>query len=121
AQAILTGNQPMALRLEITSAMITSETMETAVRDGFKQSAANQLPALQPRIEQLIAIFRQPINKGDLYDFVYRPQNLVVLKNGQTAGTISGADFKQAFYGIWLGAKPVQGNLKNQLLGIGGS
>ncbi|HPE61653.1 MAG: chalcone isomerase family protein [Thiothrix sp.] len=119
ANAILAANQPMALRMQITSGMITSENMEEAVREGFQKSAPNQ-PQLQQRIEQLIAVFRQPIKDGDLYDFIYRPQNLIILKNGRQAATIAGADFKQAFYGIWLGARPAQGSLKSALLGQGG-
>lgn len=117
ANALMAANQPLALRMEITSGMINSETMEEAVRDGFKKSAGANQAALQPRIEQLIAVFKQPIKEGDIYDFVYRPQNLSIIKNGKPSGTIQGADFKQAFFGIWLGASPVQANLKSALLG----
>ena len=117
ANAILTINQPMAMRLEITSSMITSENMEEAVREGFQKSAGAGAAALQPRIDQLIAVFKQPIKEGDIYDFVYRPQNLLIIKNGQNAATIAGADFKQAFYGIWLGTNPAQASLKAALLG----
>lgn len=117
ADAIIAANQPMALRLEITSAMITSETMSSAVQDGFALSAGSNLAALQARIDQLIKIFSAKINEGDIYDFVYRPQQTLIIKNGQNAGAISGADFKQALYAIWLGKQPVQASLKQQLLG----
>lgn len=117
AKALLSGRFPLALRMEITSALITSETMESAVRDGFKLSAGNQLAKLQPRIEQLIGIFKEKINKGDVYDFIYRPQNVIIQKNGKNSGIIPGADFMQAFYAIWLGDKPVQADLKEKLLG----
>lgn len=115
AATILSADQPMAIRLEITSGMITSEKMEEAVREGFKKSTAD--PAIQPRIEQLITVFKAEIKEGDLYDFVYKPTNVVILKNGKQAATIAGNDFKQAFYGIWLGANPVQASLKKALLG----
>lgn len=117
ATALLSGRFPMALRMEITSALITSETMETAVRDGFKLSAADKLPALQPRIDQLISIFKEKIEKGDVYDFIYRPQNVIVQKNGKNAGIIPGADFMQGLFGIWIGDKPAQADLKDKLLG----
>lgn len=117
ANAVVIGDKPMALRLEITSGMITSETMTSAVQDGFALSAGDNMPALKGRIDQLITIFKQKINEGDIYDFVYQPQKTLILKNGQNIGAISGADFKQALYAIWLGDKPVQPNLKNQLLG----
>ena len=117
AAAILAPAQPLALRMEITSSMITSANMEEAVREGFQKSAGDKLEALKPKMEQLIGVFKQPIKEGDVYDFVYRPQNVIIVKNGANAGTIAGADFKQAFFGIWLGASPVQANLKNALLG----
>ncbi len=117
ANAIINSPQPAAIRLEITSGMITSETMIDAVKDGFKLSAGDKLPTLQGRINQLINIFKQKINEGDVYDFVYQPPRTLIIKNGKNAGAISGADFKQALYAIWLGAKPVQADLKNKLLG----
>ena len=117
ANALLDAKAPLALRMEITSSMITSENMEEAVREGFQKSAGANLNALQPKIENLIKVFKEPIKEGDIYDFVYKPQNTIIIKNGRNAGTIAGADFKQALFGIWLGAKPVQANLKNALLG----
>lgn len=115
AAAILAAEKPMAMRLEVTSSMITSEKMEEAVRAGFKQSSND--PSLQSRIDQLIEVFKQPIKQGDVYDFVYRPGILTIIKNGKTAPNIAGSDFKQAFFGIWLGNKPVQASLKKALLG----
>lgn len=115
AAAILAAEKPMAMRLEILSSLITSEKMEEAVRDGFKQSSSD--PNLQARIEQLIKVFKEPIKQGDIYDFVYRPGTLTIIKNGKNAASIPGADFKQAFFGIWLGNRPVQTSLKTALLG----
>jgi len=115
AAAILAGTQPMALRMQITSGMITSPKMEAAVRDGFTKSAADTAP-LQERIEQLIAVFKEPIKQGDVYDFVYTPQNTIIVKNGQNAATIAGTDFANALFAIWIGAKPAQATLKSALL-----
>lgn len=115
ATAILADDQPSAVRLEITSSMITSTTMEDAVREGFKYSDPD--PALQSRIEKFIAVFKNEIKEGDVYDFVYKPTNMSIIKNGKAAATIAGHDFKQALYGIWIGNRPVQASLKKALLG----
>ena len=115
AAAILAADTPSAVRLEITSSMITSEKMEEAVREGFKKSTSD--PAIQPRIEQLIGVFKEEIKEGDVYDFVYKPANVMILKNGKQSARIAGNDFKQAFFGIWLGENPVQASLKKALLG----
>lgn len=116
AAALLAGQQAMALRMEITSGMITSEKMESAVRDGFAQSVTDTEP-LQARIEQLIEAFKEPIAEGDVYDFIYQAQNTLVVKNGISAASIEGADFANALFGIWIGSKPVQASLKSALLG----
>lgn len=116
AKAILASEDPSAMRLEITSSMITSENMEEAVREGFQKSSADA-EALKPRIDQLIEVFKEEIKDGDVYDFVYQATSLDIIKNGKKAATIDGADFKQAFFGIWLGDKPVQASLRQALLG----
>lgn len=113
--AILASEQPMAMRLEITSSMITSEKMEEAVREGFQRSTTD--PAIQPRIEQFITVFKETIKEGDIYDFLSWSGDTLIFKNGKHADVIAGADFRQALFGIWLGADPVQASLKSELLG----
>jgi hypothetical protein len=41
-----------------------------------------------------------------------------VSKNGTTLGTIENKEFSAALFGIWLGDKPVQQDLKDKLLGL---
>jgi hypothetical protein len=38
-------------------------------------------------------------------------------KNGTLQGTIEGMDFKKALFGIWLGNKPADDDLKAAMLG----
>ena len=38
-------------------------------------------------------------------------------KNGVKKGTIEGLDFKKALFGIWLGNKPADDDLKDGMLG----
>lgn len=116
ANAILSADEPMAMRLVITSSMITGDKMEKAVREGFRKSSAN-LAAIQDRIETLITVFKTGIKSGDVYDFVYLPSSVAVLKNNSPAVSIQGLDFKHAFFGIWLGNNPAQASLKKSLLG----
>jgi hypothetical protein len=44
-------------------------------------------------------------------------QGTSVSIGGTAKGTIAGADFMRALWGIWLGDKPVDGSLKDGLLG----
>ena len=42
---------------------------------------------------------------------------VIVNKNGKLLTTIRGLEFKKALFGIWLGEKPADKNLKKGMLG----
>jgi hypothetical protein len=44
-------------------------------------------------------------------------EGVVVYKNGSKKGSIDGYDFKRALFGIWLGDKPADDDLKAGMLG----
>jgi hypothetical protein len=115
---IITADQPMAIRLVITSSMITSSKMEKAVREGFANATAGHLSHLQGRIDRFIDVFHTPVNPGDIYLMIYQPGSGVeIRKNGETSSMVEGLDFKQALFGIWLAETPAQESLKQELLG----
>jgi hypothetical protein len=67
------------------------------------------------RLEQMIP----DLHEGDSIAFTYLPQgrgSLVLQVNGRERGRIEGADFAQAFFGIWLNEPPNK-DLKRGLLG----
>lgn len=118
AEKIITGDEPMAIRLHIISSLITSEKMEAATREGFVNATGGATAPLADRMESFIAVFREKINKEDAYEFVYAPgAGTKISKNGKLKTTIQGLDFKKALFGIWLCAKPAQQSLKEQMLG----
>ena len=62
--------------------------------------------------------FADPFMKGDEILLVYKPGvGTVFYKNKEKRGVISGAKFKKALFGIWLGDKPADKKLKLKLLG----
>ncbi len=118
ADKIIAADEPMAIRLHIISGLITSEKMETATREGFANATGGQTSPLAEKIESFIAVFREQIQKGDIFEFTYVPgAGTRIAKNGALKKTIPGADFKRALFGIWLCAKPAQESLKAQMLG----
>lgn len=118
AHFILDANQPMAIRLEIVSSMISSETMEEATLEGFEKSTLGKMEAMQTRINRFVSVFRSEIKVGDIYELVYIPEKgTLIFKNGTLSDTIEGLDFKTALFGIWLGKEPAQDSLKTGLLG----
>jgi len=110
----------MALRLQITSGMITSEKMTTATMEGFENATDDNITPIEPEIQSLLDTFKEEIKEGDVFTLVYIPKTGVkIYKNGKYQKTIAGMPFKQALFAIWIGDDPAQGSLKKEMLGKG--
>ena len=119
AKAIIAADEPMAIKLHMVSGMITSEAMEEATMEGFKNTTGGNLKPLAEPIDQFVEVFREPISEGDVFDIVNIPgKGIDVYKNGEFKSTVAGdLAFKQAVFGIWLGDKPAHKKLKSGMLG----
>lgn len=118
AASIIEQDKPMALRLHITSGLLTSEKMENATREGFEKSTAGNTAGIQTTIDDFIETFKESIVENDIFDFVYTPnQGISVIKNGELKKVLEGLLFKQALFGIWLSNDAVSDDLKSGLLG----
>lgn len=117
---IIDSDTEMAIRIEITSSMVSSNKLTKAINAGFEKSSGDNITALRPRIEQLKSYLSDAITEKDVFILWYNPfdQTINVFKNDVPKGKISGFDFKQALFGIWLSDKPVDETLKKHLLGI---
>lgn len=91
----------------------------------FRQSAEATLSrqlgpnagALAERIERLHAAYRS-VKAGDRYTLLYTPQRGTrLLLNDEALVTIEGADFANAYFGIWLRSRePLSEDLRAQLM-----
>jgi hypothetical protein len=119
ATAIVAADEPMAIRLEMVSSLITSEKMKDATNEGFEFSTGGNMAPLQQPIDEFINVFEEEIKDGDIFDMAYIPgKGVEVYKNSALKKTIdAGLPFKQALFGIWLGDKPAQKALKQGMLG----
>lgn len=121
AEKILDADEPMALRLQIVSGMITSEKMTSATVEGFESALNGKTEPLQAKIDDFLKTFKDEIKEGDVFEMVYDPKEGVkIYKNTQHANTIQGLEFKKALFGIWLSDNPAQKSLKKQMLGTKG-
>ncbi|MEN2489693.1 chalcone isomerase family protein [Flavobacterium sp. B11] len=118
-QFIIDSDTEMAVRIEITSSMVSSNKLTKAMNTGFEKSAGANLEQLRPRIEQLKSFLSDAITEKDVFILAYNPldQNVYISKNEVLKGKIPGFDFKKALFGIWLSDKPVDETLKKHLLG----
>ena len=119
-QFIIDSDTEMAIRIEITSSMVSSNKLTKAMNTGFEKSAGNNLEQLRPRIEQFKTYLSDAITEKDVFILFYNPldQTVNVYKNEVLKGKVQGFDFKKALFGIWLSDKPVDETLKKHLLGI---
>ena len=117
---VMQSNTEMAIRIQITSAMVSSGKLTRNFNNGFERSAGANLEALRPRIEKFKSFLSEPIVENDVFNLIYNPTDasVYVYKNDELKGTVPGIDFKIALFGIWLSNNPVDEQLKKDLLGI---
>ena len=115
---IIDSKNAAAIKLDIVSGMITSDKMISAVNEGFENSTNKNTAPLKAKIDKFKSFFKEEIKKGDTFIIANIPgDGVVVFKNGVKKGTIDGHDFKKALFGIWLGSKPADSDLKEGMLG----
>ena len=115
---IINSNTPMAIRIDVTSEMVTADAMKKALSEGLEKSTNNNTSHILDEIEQLSSSFNSAVSTGDFYEFIFIPEiGTHVLKNNELVELIPGFDFKKAFFGIFLSNNPIQKNLKKAMLG----
>ena len=118
AEQIMNEDAPMAIRIDVTSSLVTVDAMKNALNEGLAKSTGNNLTPIQKEIDQLTSTFNSDVSNGDYYEFIYLPdEGTNVLKNSEYIDTIPGIEFKKAFFGIWISKNPIQKNLKKAMLG----
>lgn len=121
SDAVLSDPGPKRVAMHILQDEITAEQFVAALHDGLATN--NQPPELAPlerRIRELAVMMQQigKINQGGTVLLDYLPGiGTRITVNGVTRLTIPGEDFNRALLRIWLGDRPVDGRLKQTLLG----
>lgn len=78
------------------------------------------IAALRPRLDRLHESYYD-VKEGDRYALTYLPgRGTELALNGRRLVVIEGADFARAYFGIWLGARPIDEGLRDRLLGARG-
>ncbi|MGS0691460.1 chalcone isomerase family protein [Shewanella sp. 30m-9] len=117
AQAVLDAPSA-AVRLNITSGMITADKMKDAITEGFSDATDGNTTPIAAQIEQFMGLFSAEIVEGDQFTLLAdKATGVTAYKNGQAQATIAGEDFRQALLKIWLGKEPAQNSLKEAMLG----
>jgi len=121
ADAILDDAGPKRVAMHVMQAEITAGELIAMLYDGLAaNNPAPELGPLEKRIRDLAGMIQQvgKINQGEVILLDYLPGiGTRVTINRVPRITIPGQDFNRALLRIWLGDRPVDGRLKNALLG----
>jgi hypothetical protein len=101
---------------------VDADSFVSSFNDGLKNNhTESQLAALKSQIDALTATLKSigEGKKGDIMNFDYTPDGGTrITVNGQSKGApIPGAEFYTAVLRVWLGDKPVDDDLKKDMLG----
>jgi hypothetical protein len=117
SKTIIEADAPMAIRIAITSKLVSQEKFLASLQEGLKKSTEGNLEPIRAEIKKFRDCFADKIVRGDVIDLVYLPnQGVMVFKAGKRKGIVPGIEFKRALFGIWLRERPVDANLKQALL-----
>ena len=121
ASLILESDIEMAIRIHITSSLVTSKKLSKALAKGMEKSVGESgMLKLNKEVLELETLIGREITKaGDSFNLIYNPldRSLWIYKNDKYEGKIESFEFKKAFFGIWLSENPVDKDLKEELLG----
>ncbi len=115
---VVEGAIPAAIRLNITSDMITSEKLADALNDGFDAATNGDIGAIERSIEAFTsATFKEAVSEGDQFTLVSIPgEGIYSYKNREQLALIEDEAFRQALMAVWLGDKPTDKDLKKEML-----
>lgn len=118
---IINSDTDMAIRLQITSSLVTSKKLTKSLQKGITKSVGEEnISKYKTQLELLEKLLgREDTNVNDGFNLIYSPsdKSIWIYKNNILEGKIPGLEFKKAFFGIWLSDNPVDEDLKNSLLG----
>jgi hypothetical protein len=92
------------------------EVFAQAIESGVMRNSGPAIATLRVRLD-LLEQAVPDLRKGDVLDLTWVPGAGTLVRGQGRALTISGKDFADALFAVWLGPKPVEDALKRALLG----
>jgi len=121
AKAALAGKGPKRIAIQLIKD-VDGDTFAGAVAKGINNNAGEaEQAALKERVRQLsetvTALGEIKAKSGIVFDLLPNGGTVLTINGQQKGKEIAGEDFQQALLRVWLGDDPVQGDLKQALLG----
>ncbi|WP_018141711.1 chalcone isomerase family protein [Thioalkalivibrio sp. ALJ7] len=117
-QDVLTADVPKRLELEYLRSISAEDFRKSGNTLLEDQQSGDTLAALADRLETFNAAYRD-MEAGDRYALEYRPgRGTRLLQNGTELVEVPGADFAEAYFGIWLHPdNPLSTRVRDALIG----
>lgn len=121
AETVLADAKRKRIELHVLVGEAGTERFVNGFHKGIEKNHSEaEMVALRDRLlafEQMFGAIKT-VKRGDVIAFDFVPnEGMRVTLNGTELGRIAGDDFYRAMLSIWLGGKPVTGDLKKALLG----
>ena len=96
---------------------ISAERFVTSTREAIERNSdPATLEKIGPHVDRFLALYRS-VQPGDRYALTYVPGvGTELALNGKPLGSIPGADFAAAVFGVWFGDQEIDTALKKSLL-----
>ena len=124
SEAVLADTGPKRVAMHVLIEELTAKDLIASLNDAI---AANHIPAeialIETRLRDLNRVMSKigVLKRGGVVHIDFVPGSGTRINvNGQDMLVIPGDDFFQALLRIWLGKKPVDGRLRDAMLGGGG-
>lgn len=122
-EAIFADPGPKRVSMNILSSEVTAQDLISSMNNALAVNLSpHELALIEKRIRDLNMMMSsiKAINKGSVVNLDYLPDvGTRVIVDGQERITIPGEDFFRAMLHIWIGNKPVDGRLRDAMLGKG--
>ena len=123
AEAAIGGSGPKRVRIVMMRDVDADTFAEALIESVHDNSGDAEKSALAQRLEAFKAtlLTLKEAKEGDeiVLDFATDGSTQLMVGGAAKGAPVAGADFQQALLKIWLGAHPVQDDLKQALLGKG--
>lgn len=119
AQTILNSSATRAMRLVLLRD-IDGKTLAGALNDGLRDNTNDgQWQAIQSSANAFsdLLLKQKSLKRGSVVDIVFQGPRVSVSAMGAQQGAVSDATFARALLAVWIGNKPAQSSLKQELLG----
>ena len=96
---------------------LSGADVANAIAEAMNEANPTRKDSLAQRISTFQKLFPN-VATGDRISLTYVPgKGTAVAIQGSDRGAIAGDDFAEALFSVWLGARPIQEDVKNDLLG----